>query len=141
MLAQVDTTVQFVQPYVLNSVAPTRMLLGTTVIYESINQGDTLSLTNIGQFTDPGFDNALNIGGETSETFAFSIDWGDSSALDTGPGTVDVPGRRWRAIRLSLSPGRDSPRLSFTLFDGASPCRASRATACCRRCWTRVSAR
>jgi PKD repeat protein len=72
----------------VNNVAPTL----TVPPNQTINQGDTLSLTNIGQFTDPGFDNPLNIGGETSETFAFTIDWGDGTPLDTGPGTIDVPG-------------------------------------------------
>src|SRR5262249_39552897 len=58
----------------------------------TVNLGDTLTLPNIGQFTDPGFDNPLNIGGETTETFSFVIDWGDGSPVDSGPGTVDTPG-------------------------------------------------
>ena len=34
------------------------------------------SHANIGQFTDPGFDNPLNVGGELTEEFTFTINWG-----------------------------------------------------------------
>src|SRR5262249_38433711 len=37
-------------------------------------------------FTDPGFDNALNSGGEVAETFTGNVNWGDGSA--TEPATV-----------------------------------------------------
>jgi hypothetical protein len=51
-LTQVDT-VGFYQPYVLNKVNPKRMLLGTTLLYESEDQGDVFSMpngrTNMGQ--------------------------------------------------------------------------------------------
>lgn len=40
-----DHSVQFSQPYVLNKIDPSRMLVGTTSIYESLNRGD--SLTNL----------------------------------------------------------------------------------------------
>jgi hypothetical protein len=40
--------IQFYNPYVLNAVAPNRMLLGTANIYESQDRGDTLS--NLGFF-------------------------------------------------------------------------------------------
>jgi hypothetical protein len=45
-LCQFDANIQFYNPYVLNVVDPTRMLIGTQNIYESLNQGD--SLTNLG---------------------------------------------------------------------------------------------
>src|SRR5690606_2796907 len=37
-------------------------------------------------------DNANNIGGETSEKFTYSINWGDGTPIDSGPATIDVPG-------------------------------------------------
>ena len=49
-------------------------------------------ITNIGKFTDPGFDNPLNVGGETTERFTFTINWGDGTALNSGPGDITTPG-------------------------------------------------
>src|SRR5262249_37937414 len=57
-----------------------------------VNEGSLLSLPNIGQFTDPAFDNPNNPQGEVSEKFTFAIDWGDGTPLDSGAGTIDVPG-------------------------------------------------
>ncbi|MBA7645143.1 hypothetical protein ES703_52896 [subsurface metagenome] len=51
-------------------------------------------MTNLGTFTDPGFDNPLNFSGELTETFAFSIDWGDGTLPDSGEATVDIAGDR-----------------------------------------------
>ncbi len=59
---------------------------------QTVNEGTQLSITNIGQFTDPGFNNPLNIGGETSEKFAYAINWGDGTPVDSGSPTIDVPG-------------------------------------------------
>jgi hypothetical protein len=44
-----DTNVQFYNPYMLNRIDPTRMIIGTADIYESTNQGDTL--TDLSGFT------------------------------------------------------------------------------------------
>src|SRR5262249_45584309 len=41
-----DTNLQFYQPFVLNSIDPRRMLIGTGNLYESFDQGD--SLTDLG---------------------------------------------------------------------------------------------
>lgn len=60
-LMQADTTVQFIQPFVLDAVAPTRMLLGTNFLYESTNQGDTLTRLNGG--ADVGRVRAMAYGG------------------------------------------------------------------------------
>src|SRR5205814_653869 len=38
--------IQFYQPFVLNAIDPSRMLIGTNSIYESLNRGD--SLANLG---------------------------------------------------------------------------------------------
>ena len=45
-LFQFDRNIQFYNPFALNAIDPTRMLIGTANIYESLNQGD--SLTNLG---------------------------------------------------------------------------------------------
>jgi hypothetical protein len=47
-LPQFDPNIQFYQPFVINSVAPTRMMIGTAQFYESLNQGD--SLNDLGGF-------------------------------------------------------------------------------------------
>jgi PKD repeat protein len=62
-----------------------------------VDEGTLLSLTDVGTFTDPGFDNPLNMadpdnGGEVAETFTFSINWGDGTTADTGDATVDMLG-------------------------------------------------
>ena len=49
----------------VSNVAPTL----TVPANQTVNEGATLNLPNIGQFTDPGFDNPLNVGGEVSEKF------------------------------------------------------------------------
>ncbi len=72
----------------VNDVAPTL----TVAPNQTVNEGSQLSITNIGQFTDPGFDNPLNVGGETSQTFTYAINWGDGSPVDAGPATIDVHG-------------------------------------------------
>ena len=62
----------------------------------TIDEGAEFSLTDIGRFTDPGFDNPLNTdpatGGEVEETFTYSVDWGDGTTVDSGAATVDVAG-------------------------------------------------
>ena len=66
----------------VHNVAPTLSVVGDQVV--SLATG--LSIQNLGQFSDPGFDNPLNPlpGGELQETFAIrSIDWGDGTTPDT----------------------------------------------------------
>jgi hypothetical protein len=41
-----DPTIQFYQPFTINAIDPSRMLIGTASLYESLNGGD--SLTNLG---------------------------------------------------------------------------------------------
>jgi len=76
----------------VNNVDPTL----TVVEEQTVDEGDELSITNIGTFTDPGFDNPLNTdpatGGETEEKSTYSIDWGDGTTTDTGDATVDAAG-------------------------------------------------
>jgi PKD repeat protein len=73
----------------VNNVAPT-LTLGTGDV--SIPLTESLSITDLGQFNDPGFDNLLNVGGQTTERFTFSINWGDGRPNSTGPATIDVAG-------------------------------------------------
>ena len=73
---------------VVNNVTPT-----LTVAPDQDDRREyELSITNIGSFTDPGFDNPFNEGGETSERFTFAVDWGDGTEVDSGLATIDVPG-------------------------------------------------
>ncbi len=46
-------SISFVQPYALNAIDPSRMLIATTYLYESFDRGD--SLRNLGCFTEDGF--------------------------------------------------------------------------------------
>jgi len=50
-LSQFDANIQFYNPYVLNRISPSRMLIGTKNIYDSTDRGDTLAnLGFTGQF-------------------------------------------------------------------------------------------
>ena len=60
----------------------------TTVGNQSLNEGRTLTLTDIATFTDPGFTAPAN---HSVEEFAFSIDWGDGTK-DTGTAMIDENG-------------------------------------------------
>jgi hypothetical protein len=48
-LFQFDKNIQFYQPFALNAIDPSRMLIGTNQLYESLNKGD--SLNNLGCLT------------------------------------------------------------------------------------------
>ncbi len=54
-------------------------------------QGQALSLSRVGVFTDPGF-GVNQATPPRSETFTFSINWGDASPLDTGNATIEALG-------------------------------------------------
>ncbi|HEX3727228.1 MAG TPA: hypothetical protein VHV08_13335, partial [Pirellulales bacterium] len=64
----------------VNNVAPTLQVVGN----QNATAGSPLTLPTVGTFSDPGFNNPLNIGGETSETFSYAIDWGDGTTVDSG---------------------------------------------------------
>jgi hypothetical protein len=72
----------------VNNVNPTL----TVVSDQSVDEGSLLSLPDLGVITDPGFDNPTNPNGASEETFTFSIDWGDSTAADSGSATIDDVG-------------------------------------------------
>ena len=55
-LFQFDPNIQFYNPYVLNAITPSRMLIGTQNIYELMNNGDLLNdLVQTGQFIGGNF--------------------------------------------------------------------------------------
>ena len=62
----------------VRNVAPTLTVVGD----QSIGAGVTLSITDIGTFTDPGY----------TDTFEYTIDWGDGTTADTGVPDVDASG-------------------------------------------------
>jgi PKD repeat protein len=72
----------------VTNVAPTLTVAGN----QAADEGSTLSITDIGVFTDPGFANALNTGGEVAETFTYTVDWGDGTTQATGAATIDQVG-------------------------------------------------
>jgi Dockerin type I domain len=54
-------------------------------------QGQPLSIARFGQFTDPGF-GASQASPPLTESFTYSINWGDNSALTTGSATIEKLG-------------------------------------------------
>src|SRR6185436_7406849 len=72
----------------VNNVSPQLVVVGN----QTVDEGSLLSIPDIGQFSDPGFDNPLNVGGETTEKFTFAINWGDGTPVDSGDATIDVAG-------------------------------------------------
>ena len=72
----------------VNDAIPTLTVPGN----QTVDAGTLLSIPNIGQFTDPGFNNPLNPNGDTVERYTFAINWGDGTNVDSGPPRIDVPG-------------------------------------------------
>ena len=100
VLTTFDTTLQFTTPVVLNNINPSRMLIGTSSLYESLDKGDTL--TNLGSLgaavSSMSYGSALN---GTPYADAFYIGAGSSiyhrvnlgnppMVLTTYPGTTVV---------------------------------------------------
>lgn len=54
-------------------------------------QSQTLSIARIGQFTDPGF-GASQASPPLSESFTYTINWGDNSAASSGNATIETLG-------------------------------------------------
>jgi hypothetical protein len=55
-----------------------------------INEGSTLTLNDLGIFSDPGFNNGANPNGPSVESFHYSVDWGDGTLTENNqaPATV-----------------------------------------------------
>src|SRR5262249_13912677 len=77
-LGAFDPNTRFYQPFVLNTVDPGRMLIGTKNLYESVDQGDTLN--------DLGFTGAF-IGGNDN----FGASWGMPMAYGSRLNGVAYP--------------------------------------------------
>ena len=58
---------------------------------QTTHAGDLLSITDIATFTDAGFNNPL-ASPATTESFTYSINWGDGAALQVGTPTIDSAG-------------------------------------------------
>ena len=71
----------------ITNVAPSLQVVGD----QSVRVGQTLSITDIGRISDPGFRN--NAGDPpTVETFEYSVNWRDGSTIDRGTATIDRHG-------------------------------------------------
>ena len=80
-----DNTVQFIQPWVLNEVVPTRMLIGTNFLYESTNSGDTLtSLGGLNNLNGDGIDNDADAAIDEGDEFTPAGPVGPTRALAYG---------------------------------------------------------
>ncbi|MCC6493921.1 MAG: hypothetical protein IT424_12985 [Pirellulales bacterium] len=78
---------------IVKNVAPTLAVAPN----QTISEGSLLAIGAVGAFSDPGFDNPFNTtdpdnGGETTERFSYTIDWGDGSPLDLGAANIDAAG-------------------------------------------------
>jgi large repetitive protein len=75
---------------VVNNAAPTLSVATNQVV----NEGQFLDLPSLGAFTDPGFNNPLNPGQPTVETFTYTVNWGDGSPTESAavPVSVGSPG-------------------------------------------------
>ena len=65
-------------------------------------QGQPITLSRVGVFTDPGF-GVNQATPPRSETFTYSINWGDASPLDTGNATIEALGSAGVDTRGSFS--------------------------------------
>jgi hypothetical protein len=65
-----DASLPFLPPFVLNAIDPDRMLIGTSFLYESTNNGDTLtSLGGLNNLNADGLDNDLQGGADEGDEF------------------------------------------------------------------------
>lgn len=66
----------------------------------TVTVGQPISITDIGQISDPGFRNTT---AGSDETFIYSIDWGDASTDDSGDATIDQIGNATRPTLASFN--------------------------------------
>ena len=71
-LTTIDSTIQYATPYVLNAISSNRMLLGTSILYESYNDGD--SLTPLGSMGGSPI-TALAYGGRSGGVANAEVAW------------------------------------------------------------------
>ena len=106
----------------VTNVAPTLTKPNNVTVMEKT----PLSLPSLGVFTDPGF-GASNAQPPTQETFTYSINWGDNSAVDQGTATISQLGNSTRPTRGSFggthtysTPGTYRAFITLTDDDGGS---------------------
>jgi hypothetical protein len=71
----------------VRNVDPTLQLTNRVL---QMNEGSTLTLNDLGIFSDPGFNNGANPNGPSVESFHYSVDWGDGTLTENNqaPATV-----------------------------------------------------
>ncbi|KAA1257617.1 hypothetical protein LF1_01050 [Rubripirellula obstinata] len=114
----------------VTNVAPTL----SVVEDRTVTEGQSFSITNIGSITDPGFRNQ-NVDPSTTETFSYTIDWGDGES-DSGTATIDRHGNASpRTTNASFngshrydSPGNKTVRVTVTDDDGGRDTETFRIT-------------
>ena len=84
-------------PVDIDNVAPTL----TPADAQTVLVGQSFTITDLGSFTDPGFDNPY-ADPETYESFTYAIDWGDESDVEEGSATIDTPGEPGQATEGSF---------------------------------------
>lgn len=104
---------------IVNNVAPTLTLTSQQF---TLDEGQTLSIANLGSFTDPGFDNPAR---GTTETFHYTINWGDGTVetlqpvatrTNGGPG-VATTGALTDSHRYLDNDADNRYTITVTLFD------------------------
>lgn len=93
---------------------------------QTVVAGVPLSITDIGSISDEGF-RQLNADPATTETFTYTINWGDGSSLDSGTARIDRHGNSSRSTLASFNgshtypaPGNYTVRVRVTDDDGGS---------------------
>lgn len=106
----------------------------TATSNKTVLAGTPLSITDIVSISDPGFRNTA-ITPNTSETFSYSINWGDDSAPTTGSATIDQHGNSARPTLASFNAthtfemaGTYTVRISVTDDDGGAANTSFRVT-------------
>jgi hypothetical protein len=117
-----DSTIQFLQPYVLNNIDPKRMLIGTSFLYESMDRGDTLTpLGGLNDLTSDGLDNDLDgtIDNKSEYTAAGPIGRVTKMVYGGRAGGVDNPDLIYVASAVPVD-GRDSEQPILRLRTAAN---------------------
>jgi len=68
----------------ITNALPSLIIVGN----QTVTREQRLSITDIGRISDPGFANN-SATPATAETFTYTINWGDGSAVETGVATID----------------------------------------------------
>ncbi len=82
----------------VTNVAPDLTVVGN----QTILVDKSLSLTDLGKISDPGFRNT-KASPATNETFTYTVDWGDNTTPTTGTATIDQYGNANRVTLASFN--------------------------------------